>query len=174
MGVASEVDGYINNDVGAIPKSSCVSPYRVSRPYEASGTDMLSVSGIFTTGVIARARLPKGVYGMQPAYRNPDKHGSVWSTGDMINASTTNTGESGVTATKLAIGGGAVQFAIRTIAPEGSAACATTPDVSFEHVGSDTYFAQQISLGWPQPVDVGVNGLGGIAHAVGDGVSAIF
>jgi len=153
---ALEIDGYVSNSTYDTPKGSCSSPFARSKSYvdHDASTFFQTQSGIDTTGVIASGSLPKGAYGVQAAFENPDKHGAAWDTSDMMKANS-----AGHYTLKMAIGSGEVEFGVRIIAPQGSAACDSVPDVTFQHVGTGDYATAGGQLPWPQPVNVAVNAL---------------
>lgn len=159
------MDGYLKNDTAAIPSGSCVSPYRVSDTYRDRGaiTLLQTDTGILTSGVVVVGFLPNDSYGEQPAYRNPDQPGAEWNNGAMV---TTGNNHTGYFAMKMAIGSGPVEFGVRTVAPDGSASCATAPDLSFDYVSEGEYFTTRASIPWEWPVNVATNALGGLVHAV--------
>jgi hypothetical protein len=153
---ALETVGYLQNPTHDRPHGACVSPVAASETYVDRGANLLlqTDTGLFTTGVVARGKVPPGAYGVEATFKSPDADATAWD----ANASRMITaGNAGSYALKMAIGNGEVEFGVRVVAPEGSPACTTPPEVSYTHVGAADYFNASGNLPWPNPVSVVVN-----------------
>jgi hypothetical protein len=153
---ALELDGYLENQTYNVPENSCTSPFTVSKSYVDHDSSILlqTDTGIDTTGVIAKGSLPENAYGVQVAFEDPGGHGANWTISQMVKVDAADDYR-----TKMAIGSGEVEFGLRVVAPEGSAACDTAPNVIFEHEGTGDYATTDANIPWPNPANIAVNAL---------------
>lgn len=144
--VAAEGAGYALNPVHAIPENACVSPPAVSNTYIEPNTNLYlqTYTGLLTTGVVARGVVPLGAYGVRASFKGPEAGTNEWDK----NASPMTKAHEGGYALKMAIGDGAVQFAVQVVAPEDSPLCNDVPDVTYQHYDRSGYTTAPGTLPW--------------------------
>src|SRR3982750_2810453 len=127
LGTAEGV-GWAQNHTDDLPADYCASPFAGSETYVAPSTFVWQAkTGFFTSGVVAKATLPPDAYGMRVGFHAPGEKGHPNLSQMMITPD-----KQGHVAGKLAAADGLVQFEGQIIAQEGSAACNSVPDITFE------------------------------------------
>jgi hypothetical protein len=120
-----------------IPANSCLSPFNTISEKGDPGASFLTPllgdrRGIKVRGFNEKALGTNGIYGIQAAFKAPgDKDWQQISPMMPLNKKTN------IATVVLAIGKGDVEFGIRAVAPHGSVACETMPqmDVALQDVG---------------------------------------
>jgi hypothetical protein len=158
--VLLDAKGLWDNRTFDRPAKSCVSDFWASPTYQdkqAGSTLLVTDTGFFTTGVIARTTLTPTDYGVEAGYRDPTRPDSTWHTSGMLKPD-----QAGGIAVKFAIGTGPVEFGLRTVAPKGSPSCELPPEVSFQFRNPPEYLQASGALPWENPVSAFISELSGL------------
>jgi hypothetical protein len=138
------------------PLHSCRSPFAVSEEYRAPDTSLRwnTQTGINTPGVVITGHLPISAYGFEVSYKGPDEDNEALQAraSQML-----KTDADGYFAAKLAIGPGAVNFAVRVIAPIDSLLCNERPQIDVVQLDAAQYFATAGELPYANGVNDIVN-----------------